>query len=732
MGKLGKKARKFAKKHLQTVLKKRRKIKSARDSKRRRTSRDESAEDHPDQTNGRSSECIDVIEAGGDISLDNLFSDDDDNSMEDVSESDGFLSEDEYPSDAEAENESDSEGESECSALLGQNKELHEELLKQKKKLDRLKQKDTQFLEFLDKHDADLQRYRKEESDSEQEVETNSQGEESSDEDANLKDEKILTKSTVEALCQLVTEEQNVSAFTNLLNGFRAACRYGIDEQVKISSRKIQNREAYVKILTFVLTEADGFFRKQLGISSSCCKKDKILALKSTSKWEVVRPLMKSYLRSIFFLLNQATDSHILAFTLSRLRASITFLVLLPSLLGRLIKSVIHFWATGEETLSLSSFFVLQDMASELGSDCLETILKKTYKTFIAQSKSIETTNLKRTQFLRDAVVEICCLDMQISYRKALISLRHLSMILQEALKTKKKELVNKICDWQYVNCIDVWVKFISANVRDHGLQSLLYQVIQILCGIIHLFPGPRYLPLRIKCIQMLNQLSSSSGVFIPIASLVLVSLEYRETCSTDARSGKSFNFSSVLKVSKPMLKSRFFREECVLSAIELLSAHFSQWSYHVSLPEVATIPLIFLKKFHEKTSIESIRRMMKHLIDQVEQNIAFIQGKRDEVTFSPKDQASVESFLQLEKTGGNAPFAQFYASVLQKSISRNLVIKEKPSEMQLKGSKILKEHTSDRNNTISEGNKLAEGKKLNTISNGRLESNSRKKKQRT
>lgn len=99
-----------------------------------------------------------------------------------------------------------------------------------------------------------------------------------------------------------------------------------------------------------------------------------------------------------------------------------------------------------------------------------------------------------------------------------------------------------------------------------------------------------------------------------------------------------------------------------------------------------------------------------------MEQNVEFIQKKRDEVAFSPKDHQSVESFLQvctiiftanefffglifyiyifnrllwidecsffwvhwivvaqLEKGTLNAPFTQYYKSVMQKAFSRNM-----------------------------------------------------------
>jgi len=71
-------------------------------------------------------------------------------------------------------------------------------------------------------------------------------------------------------------------------------------------------------------------------------------------------------------------------------------------------------------------------------------------------------------------------------------------------------------------------------------------------------------------------------------------------------------------QLPKHWLKSRDFQEECVFAAVELLSGHFLQWSYHISFPELATVPVIRLKQFHDKSTVESLRRTVKRLLDQV------------------------------------------------------------------------------------------------------------------
>lgn len=681
MGKLGKKARKFAKKNLQSVLKRQRKVKSF--FKKKASKRDERAQaedsdgEREEKYSGRNNE----VEDFKDISLDAVFGEDDSDMDGDDSDSDGYLSEDTSCSyNGETRIENHLEEYNGGGDLSVQNKEIHLELAKKMKRLNNLKAKDPEFAKFLESNKEHLQTLRDEE---------NYSDEEESDEDGRESTNKMgnLSSSTVDSLCELVKEQNNVPAFVRLLNGYRAACHYGSE-----SPTIVEESHTFCKILTFMLHEADNIFRKILGISGSNDRKEAILELKNTSKWKTLKPVVKSYLRSTLFLLNEVTDSQILAFALTRLKASIVFFAAFPPLLGRLIKISVHLWATGKGTLSACSLLIIKDVAVVFNSNCFETCMIKAYKAFIDHCKFVEPVLFKHQQFLKSSFIELCSQDLQKAYSKAMVSTQQLAKILQLGLRTKK-EAVKKICSWQYANCVDLWVAFISLNIHDYDLQPLLYTIIQIINGVAVLFPGPRYMPLRVKCIQWLNTLSESSGVFIPITSLVLDILEYK-IGKESSKPGKDFSFSSAVKLPKHWLKSRNFQDECVFSAIELLAVHFAQWSYHISFPDLATIPLIYLRKFYETTTIEGLRRVVKRFIDQVEQNIEFVRKKRDEVTFSPNDQQSVESFLQLEKCGGNAPFTKYYTSVIEKAGSRNLLMNGKISSLEQKKSKGKRQQT--------------------------------------
>ncbi|KAJ8747261.1 hypothetical protein K2173_014407 [Erythroxylum novogranatense] len=603
MGKLGKKARKFAKKNLQSVLRRKRKLKSV--FKKKASKKDERAEAkgvEADETE-LSITRNNVFEGTEDASLDAVFGEDESDEDADDSDSDGYLSEDEsFSLVGETELDSHLEDKKVDGTLPVQNNEARLELAKKMNKLKRLKDKDPDFAKFLESNKKRLKALRDEEIYSDDDEASDSGGESADQNTSGVDVSKMLSSSSIDALYRLAKEQQSIPAFIRLLNAYRAACHCGTD-----SSSVIQDSFSFSKIVMLLLAEADDMFRKMLGAT------------------------YQVFLRSTLQFLNVVTDHQILAFVLTRVRASMMLFVAFPALLRRLIKVCVHLWAAGQGTLSVHSFLIIHDVAA-VNSECFETCFIKIYGAFIGHCKSLDPVLLKHVRFLKSSFVELCSRNMHKSLSKVENSTQQLVKILQIGLQTKRKEAVKKVCSWQYINCIDLWVEFISLYIHDYDLQPLLYMICQIINGVAILFPGPRYLPLRVKCIQWLNQLSSSSGIFIPIASLTLDLLEYK-IGKESLKPGSNFNFSSALKFPKYWLKSRNFQEECVLSTVELLVAHFAQWSYHISFPELATIPLIRLRKFHETTTIEGLRQW-----------------------------------------SSNTPFTQYYGSMMEKAATRNLL----------------------------------------------------------
>lgn len=132
----------------------------------------------------------------------------------------------------------------------------------------------------------------------------------------------------------MVKEDHSQPALISLLNAYRAVCHYGTESV----GHMIENSETFSNIVLSTLSNADDIFRGLLQITSSQSTKVASQELKKSPIWKTLKPLVKSYVRSTLFLLNQVTDSNILTFAMTRVKASLIFFLAFPSLIQRLLK----------------------------------------------------------------------------------------------------------------------------------------------------------------------------------------------------------------------------------------------------------------------------------------------------------------------------------------------------------------------------------------------------------
>ena len=88
---------------------------------------------------------------------------------------------------------------------------------------------------------------------------------------------------------------------------------------------------------------------------------------------------------------------------------------------------------------------------------------------------------------------------------------------------------------------------------------------------------------------------------------------------------------------------------------LELLAEHLAQWSSSIAFPELAHLPLLHLRKFAKQCKVERFRTYSRALADALERNTAWVSQKRQQVDFSPKDAAQVNTFRQAEAAANQA-----------------------------------------------------------------------------
>ncbi|KAJ6714096.1 NUCLEOLAR COMPLEX 2 AND RAD4-RELATED [Salix viminalis] len=542
-----------------------------------------------------------------------------------------------------------------------------------KDQLQRLKEKDPDFFKYLEEHDKELLEFDDEdfEEDGDTDVEDADMlvDEEIRDHDIAKKKEKpsdnVITTAMVESWCNSVRENGKISAVRSLLKAFRIACHYGDDGGGDASAKyTIMSSSVFNKVMLIVLTEMDGILRNVLGLPAYGGKKETVDDLLHTKKWMNYHHLAKSYLGNALYVLNQMTDTQMISFTLRRLKFSSVLLVAFPALLRKYIKVALHFWSTGEGVLPLVAFFFLRDICIRIGSDCLDDCFKGIYKAYVLNCHFVNAVKLQYIQFRANCVIELLGVDLPTAYQHAFVFIRQLAMILRDAITMKTKDSFRKVYEWKFMNCLELWTGAICTYSSEADLRPLAYPLTQIISGVARLVPTARYIPLRLRCVRMLNRIAASTGTFIPVSMLLLDMLEMKELDRPPTGGvGKAIDLRNELKVNKSTLKTRAFQEACVFSVVEELAEHLAQWSYSISFFELSFIPAGRLRSFCKTTKVERFRKQMRELIRSIEANSRFTNEKRMSVAFLPNDPAAA-SFLEEEKKSGVSPLSQYVTTM--------------------------------------------------------------------
>ena len=209
-------------------------------------------------------------------------------------------------------------------------------------------------------------------------------------------------------------------------------------------------------------------------------------------------------------------------------------------------------------------------------------------------------------------VCEIYGLDQNQSYSLAFTYVRQLASLLRGALTNKSKEAFRAVYCWQYVNCLECWVRVLQTHAKQEGdpLRPLIYPVAQVALGAARLLPSARYAPLRLRLVRALNALSESTGHFVPVAPLLLELLGFSELNKAPmATKNRPPDFSLVLRVAKQELRSPAVQEVIVEGALQLLAAHLNQWAYSPAFPELAHVPSRDLRRFCKATQVTRFRK---------------------------------------------------------------------------------------------------------------------------
>jgi len=211
------------------------------------------------------------------------------------------------------EEESDDE-EDDGDGIGAQNARFKDEIAAHKAQLEKLKEADPEFYEYLAATDKELLDFGAGDESEEEEDDVEEEEEEEEKPIAATVGEKMkadvpsvekgtITLATVDTWCAAAKEHAALGAMRNILRAYRSACHYGDSEEQVEATLRLGSSAVYNKLMLFVLREADGILKRMLGIENE--ENFEAVALGKLSRWKKVEPLVKSYVGNTLHLLGK-------------------------------------------------------------------------------------------------------------------------------------------------------------------------------------------------------------------------------------------------------------------------------------------------------------------------------------------------------------------------------------------------------------------------------------------
>ncbi|KAJ5970159.1 uncharacterized protein N7479_000077 [Penicillium vulpinum] len=542
-----------------------------------------------------------------------------------------------------------------------------------KDQLESLKEKDPEFYKYLKENDSELLDFGDQGDLSE--VDALSEGEEPEDEEPAKKkkrkskkeeeepEDETLTIAMVKKWQTLMEEQNSIRAMRQAVLAFRAAA-YVNDPDAPEQKYTISDKNVYHQVLITALNTIPKVLAHHLPVKESASGKIRVSL--ETKKFKTLTPLIKSHTASVHQLLLNLSDASTLKLTLASIEPMLPYLLQFRKVLKTLVKIVVGIWSdvSTADATRITGFLILRRLMVLGDAGIKESVLKATYEGVVKGSRNTTVHTLAGVNLMKNSAAEIWGIDQNVSYTAGFSFIRQLAMHLRKSITNTSKESYKTIYNWQYVHSLDFWSRVLSQHCdglveaqvgKQSALRPLIYPVVQITLGAMRLIPTATYFPLRFQLTRSLLRISRATGTYIPLsASLleVLTSAEMRKHPKSSTL--KPLDFNTAIRAPKSYLRSRTYQDGVGEQVAELLSEFFVLWSKHIAFPELSVPVVVSLKRWLKQVSARSggnknakVNQMIMLLVQKVEANARWIEERRMNVSYAPRNRSNVDSFLK-------------------------------------------------------------------------------------
>lgn len=591
--------------------------------------------------------------------------------LEDLSEADEDEDEDE---------DEDSEG--------PEDEEFDEEAMK--KAMAALEKNDPEFFKHLKAEDPELLNFGK--GKSRMDIDEDDSEDEDADEemDEDVADEDIAPRKTVVTMKMLrgwreaMLKQHSLRSLRKMLLAFRAAAHMnedegaqgeGLETKYTIPSAEVFNKLVLtaLKFTPVVLahhlpykTLPNGRVRLQAAKKSAPANLDRLILSHFSTLLHLIKSLPTT--PSAISGDDEADAGSLLATAVAESAKLIPWILSARKHLRAYLKVLLDLWSSAGDSVRVAAFLAIRKLFVAGDEAVKDIALRNIYRALLPPMRLTSVHTLPSINLMKNTAAELYQLDPQLAYQHAFTFIRmlavHLRTVVRSATSGKGGEdgqAFRSVYNWAFVHSIDFWSQVLAgaagteAQAARGGLESplkpLIYPLVQIALGAVRLLPSSRYFPLRFHIIASLIRLVAQTETYIPLAPFLLEILDSSEFRRSNPKKAtlKPLDLAYVIRAPAAYPKTRVYQEVLGEELVWLLADFHAQLSNHISYPELV-LPVIVSVKRHIKRGTAGspkVANQLKTLVDKLEANRTFIEGKRRNVGFAPRDRAEVARFKE-------------------------------------------------------------------------------------
>ncbi|KAG8533912.1 uncharacterized protein KY384_001653 [Bacidia gigantensis] len=558
-----------------------------------------------------------------------------------------------------------------------------------KQDLEALAEKDPEFYEFLKQNDSELLDF---ENDGKLlELSEDEEGDEQNKKIKKSNEPTPLSKDTVERWRTAMNEQNSLNAMRQIVLAFRAAAFINSDDGQK-RRYTIPNSEVYHDVLITALQHVPSVVNHHIAPKETVAGRIRVAT--DSKKFRTLTPFLNSFSATILHLLSNLSDAPTIRLTLSSLIPLLPCLLSFKKILKTLIKTVVNIYASSkskDEATLVTAFLLLHRLAVVSDPSIRESVLKETYQGLVKGSRVTNAHTLPSINLMKNSCVGLWGVDLNLGYTTGFSFIRQLAIHLRSSIAQPTKDSYKKIYNWQYIHSLDFWSRILSTHCNvavntiikkssDSPLHPLIYPLVQVTLGTLRLIPTPIYFPLRFHLTRSLLRLSRATTTYIPMAPSLLEVLQSPELSKPPHPSTLApLDFTTTIRAPKSYLRTRTYQDGVGQQCMELLAEFFGCWAKSIAFPELIIPPTVMLKRWLKtasasttplangrshlangksrkvsgKSSVASGNKNQKFnasislLLDKMNQNAAFIEKYRKNVSFGPGNRDQVDDFLR-------------------------------------------------------------------------------------